>query len=189
MHMNIIYYPNNNKYSYASPVPNMKWARTTSDFRKRHNMRKIEYHAQLNLQKRMFRWWLYQSTHMRTIRQKTEEILQSTLKRVFRAFASQARVQHTLRLVVIREWKAYSVRLAIVPFRHWFLYIRARQMRHKVQRGVIASYQRKQKHTLMYHMFRGWKHQTLYGSVEGMHTKFDLIKVLEDQKLYSEALR
>ena len=41
---------------------------------------------------------------------------------------------------------------------------------------------------LLYSKFKLWAHQAIYGKVESMHTRLELVRVIDEQKRFCKAL-
>lgn len=55
-------------------------------------------------------------------------------------------------------------------------------MQLELPKSICVAYERRQRRNIKYNFFRLWKHQVLFGHIEGLHSKIHLLRSLEDQK-------
>ena len=112
---------------------------------------------------------------------KRSELLQSS----FSAWHDQAIVFRKLRSKTISTWKDYSMRLLTIPFKTWFLWTCKAKIQRISDNSIVQASIRRQNYRLSHKVFKYWKHQALFGKVDGMRSRMELIAVLDDQRQYS----
>jgi hypothetical protein len=75
-----------------------------------------------------------------------------------------------------------------VPFQHWVLYLLRRKERRTAQEKVLRAYHCWQNRQCIFSFFRIWKHLALFGNIDHVHSRNQLLYALEQQKLYCLAL-
>lgn len=164
--------------------PTQPWER----FQITHNLNKYIYYYENKLINKQFAAWRTYSTRHKEVRKRFEASTQRSLLHVLRSLRILTKHQRNLRALVVSEWKEHCTRIILIPLRMWIVYASRRKERHNSQRALVQAYQQKVNRQMRYSLFRGWKHQALYGHVTGIHSKLELITTLEEQKLYCLSL-
>ncbi|KAF0719585.1 Aste57867_935 [Aphanomyces stellatus] len=162
--------------------------RTFDRFPQYYNIRRIDYHYKRTTERKHFRAWIQLVRRIQQVQKRFEKAARRMLQQMLRAWRIRAAYQHRLRDATVREWKAYCIRIFKVPFQAWLLYILERKQRHGTQAGLIRAFHRRQHRHTTYSFFRIWKHQTMFGHVEGVHSRVELLRTLEQQKAYCLSL-
>ncbi|RHZ29830.1 hypothetical protein DYB37_011605 [Aphanomyces astaci] len=167
--------------------------RTFDRFPQYYNIRRIDFHYHRTMQRKHFIAWTSLHRRCKLVQKRFEKASLRMLLQLVRAWRLRATYQHRLRDATVREWNAYCVRVfkvqsKVVPFQAWVLYILQRKQRHVTQDNLIRAFHRRQHRHTTYSFFRIWKHQTLFGHVEGIHSRVTLIQTLEQQKAYCLSL-
>lgn len=156
--------------------------RTLDRFEKHFNMRKIDAHYRRTHQLKHLRAWAQYGQRIRRVRKLFEVNTKDTLVRLIRRWRVRTTYQTALRANAIEEWKAYCRRIFQTPFRAWYVYAAEHKAQRVAKETICIAYQRRQRRHVKYTFFRLWKHQVLFGNIEGIHSKLHLIRSLEDQK-------
>ncbi|GAB9463377.1 hypothetical protein Gpo141_00000839 [Globisporangium polare] len=156
--------------------------RTLDRFDKHHNLRKIDAHYRRTSQLKHLRAWATYGQRIRRVRKLFEDNTKENLIRLLRKWHLRAQYQHALRENVVEEWKAYSRRVFQTPFRCWYVYAAKQKANRVAKETICLAYERRQRRHTKYTFFRLWKHQVLFGNVEGIHSQLHLLRSLEDQK-------
>ncbi|KAG3228316.1 hypothetical protein PC129_g1172 [Phytophthora cactorum] len=96
--------------------------------------------------------------------------------------SAQVTYSRALRENTVEEWHAYSRRIYTIPFRRWYVFMARRRAARLAKESICVAYERRQRRHIKYNFFRLWKHQVLFGHIEGLHSKVHLLRSLEDQK-------
>ena len=56
------------------------------------------------------------------------------------------------------------------------------------QEVLLNAYARRKRRMLLYSCFKSWAHKAIYGKIEGLHSRAELVQSLEDQKRHTAAL-
>ena len=106
----------------------------------------------------------------------------------FKAWAERTKYLHTLRISVIDNWKGYSRMMVLGPFVAWSQYVRSAKNHMAEQIRIVNSYLRWKWRQKLTRIMRTWRHQAMYGRVDGMYTQQMLLKSLSEQKIMTNAL-
>ncbi|RHY31121.1 hypothetical protein DYB32_003741 [Aphanomyces invadans] len=157
--------------------------RTFDRFPQYYNIRRIDFHYHRTMQRKHFVTWSNLHRRCKLVQKRFEQASLRMLLQLVRAWRIRAAYQHRLRDATVREWKAYCV-----PFQAWVLCTLQRKQRHATQDSLIRAFHRRQHRHTTYSFFRIWKHHTLFGHVDGIHSRVTLIQTLEQQKAYCLSL-
>ncbi|OQR92895.1 hypothetical protein THRCLA_08592 [Thraustotheca clavata] len=175
-------------YQLERELQKMNEKRTFERFPQHYNIRRIEYHYRRTVMSKHIRAWAKYMQRLKTVQFRYERASRKSLFNILHAWHLRSVYQHSLRNSVIIEWKAYCNRVFKVPFQSWVLYAVQRKQRHRAQNNLIRAYHRRQDRHTCYSFFRIWKHQVMFGHVQGIHTRVQLIQTLEQQKMYCLSL-
>ena len=98
------------------------------------------------------------------------------------------KLQRKQKLLCIEEWREYGKRLLLTPFRAWYVWSSERIKKRVVDNTLLSAFLRRKKRMLLYSKFKLWAHQAIYGKVESMHTRLELVRVIDEQKRFCKAL-
>jgi hypothetical protein len=78
--------------------------------------------------------------------------------------------------------------MVLGPFVAWSQYVRSAKNHMAEQIRIVNSYLRWKWRQKLTRIMRTWRHQALYGRVDGMYTRQMLLKSLSEQKIMTNAL-
>lgn len=126
------------------------------------------------------------------VRQMVKFLAQRSLARFvqynFHAFVAQVKKQRKLRSETISNWKGYSREISYVPFAAWASYVKAAKNSQNEKTRLVSAYVRWKWRQKMLLIMRTWRHQALYGRIDGMYTRKMLVKSLAEQKQHSTGI-
>ncbi|KAL4095371.1 hypothetical protein PRIC1_008745 [Phytophthora ramorum] len=146
------------------------------------NLRKIDAHYRRTHMLKHLRAWTKHCQLIRRVRRLFEGSTKETLSWLMKRWHIRAQYQHALRENAVEEWHAYSRRIFTIPFRRWYVFMARRRASRMAKESICVAYERRQRRHIKYNFFRLWKHQVLFGHIEGLHSKIHLLRSLEDQK-------
>lgn len=156
--------------------------RTLKRFDQHFNLRKIDALYQRTHMLKHLLAWARHSQLTRRVQRLFEASLKKTLIWIIENWRALAQYQHALRDNVVEEWRGYTRRMHTIPFRHWYIYMARRRTERAAKEFIGAACERRHRRRTKYTFFRLWMHQTLFGHIEGFHSKSYLLHSLEDQK-------
>ena len=119
---------------------------------------------------------------LRAVREKIARVDSSRKRLALKEWKKQAHFQKKVKGLCIAEWKRFSRVWREVPFKAWYLWLQQKKRRREKQEILIAAFRRRQNRRRQTRCFRTWSHQTLYGRVDGMLSRADLIDAFNRQK-------
>ncbi|GMF14565.1 unnamed protein product [Phytophthora lilii] len=156
--------------------------RTLERYDQHFNLRKIDAHYRRTHMLKHLRAWAKHCQLIRRVRRLFEGSTKETLAWLMKRWHVRAQYQHALRENAVEEWNAYSRRIYMIPFRRWYVFMARRRASRAAKESICVAYERRQRRHIKYNFFRLWKHQVLFGHIEGLHSKIHLLRSLEDQK-------
>lgn len=106
----------------------------------------------------------------------------------FKAWVKATKQQRRLRVMTAENWKAYPLLMTIKPFQAWANYVAGCKNFAKEQIRLVNAYIRWKKRQKILIILKAWRHQALFGRIDGMYTRRMLINSLGEQKLLSTSL-
>ena len=142
-------------------------ARRTTRFATAHNERLVTGHFRVvHLGKHLRAWRALHAKRVEVDR-RFHRVADTLAARALAAWRGAARYQAGLKGSVVGQWKEYTLRLLLVPFRAWYVYASRRKARHRAQAQLVFAYRHRKQRILTYTVFKMWRHQAIYGKVEG----------------------
>jgi hypothetical protein len=94
-----------------------------------------------------------------------------------------------LRKTAIGRWKEYPTVVMCSPFFAWKQFASTATVRRIQQDSLVNAYIRWKDRQKNIRILRAWRHQSLYGGIEGMYSRTKISKSLGEQKSMSAALQ
>ena len=153
-----------------------------------HNIRSVVEHRNKNTLTSHFQHWRVHAHCQIEVTRRYVAKISGMCKLVMSAWKAQSSLQRQMRTLVVNEWRDFSLRLMLIPFRAWFVWVNERVERHRTQKTLLSAYHRRKKRMTCFNMFKVWRHQALFGKTDGMHTRAELLQVIEQQKKFITAM-
>ena len=154
---------------------------------KHSESRIVQHLRRVTLRKHLRHWKKY--AHPRQIvRRKLLMLRAFNARRALEGWKQAAKKQKQIKQRVVNEWREHCTLLVQVPFRAWFVWAHERRQRRLTQRAVIESFHRRKRYQRKYKIFKLWKHLSIYGKVESLKSRVELIQALETQNAFGSAL-
>eukprot|EP00940_MAST-03C_sp_MAST-3C-sp2_P002843 g2843.t1 len=153
-----------------------------------HNANRIAQHWRRAMLRKHLRGWRRYAHPRQVVRRKVLTLSALRARRAVEGWKSAARAQKRVKRSVVNEWREYSTLLVQVPFRAWFVWAHERKQRKQTQRAVVKSFLRRRRYYRKLKIFKLWKHLSIYGKVEGLKSRVELIKALETQNAFASSL-
>ena len=96
--------------------------------------------------------------------------------------------RHELRSKAVKAWHETGRQLLGRPLRAWYLFTRTRRIRRMDQRRLVATHARARERRLRQKLMRAWHHQAIYGRVEGLYTRAELVRSLAELQAHGRRL-
>jgi hypothetical protein len=157
-------------------------------FEPKHNIKKIVEFYRLQLLKKVFysaKYYL-RPRAMASVRYKKKR--DHLIRSVYNAWWQRTLYQHDLRARSLATWKEYGERLVSVPFRAWYLWANEAKHERVSNEAIILAAKRRSRYRLIHKIFKYWKHQAVFGRVDGMRSRMELMQVLDEQRMYLVSL-
>eukprot|EP00939_MAST-03C_sp_MAST-3C-sp1_P000447 g447.t1 len=139
------------------------------------------------LRRCMYAWRKY-ARPRQIVRKRVLKFKTLRARRALLGWKAAAKSQKQIKRRAVDDWRTYSTLLMQVPFRAWFVWAHKRRQRKQTQRAVVHSFVRRRRYYRKLKIFKLWKHLSVYGKVEGLKSRAELIEALEKQNAFASAL-
>lgn len=154
----------------------------------RYNQKLVDHFARLRREKFCFGPWKEFFFRMVMVKRMNHRITARFVSNNFHSWRLAARKLHMLRQVTIENWKDYPLLMYDKPFKAWRKHVIATKNFAAEQSRIVNAYIRWKGRQKLSLIIRTWRHQALYGRIDGMYTRRMLITSLAEQKMLSTAL-
>lgn len=155
----------------------------------RYNQKLIDTFSKNRLQRMCFKPWRAFSSRLATVERRFRDRLSKFISVHFKAWAVRAMRQKIIRRLVEERWSGYAKKMITEPFYAWVSFASEAQHRRVLQDRLVRSYCRWKARQRLGVIVRTWRHQALYGRVEGLYSRSMLSRSLGEQKLLSNQLQ
>jgi hypothetical protein len=88
----------------------------------------------------------------------------------------------------VDRWQGKGRELFELPFRAWFLFMDKRRKEKADNDRLILQHTRLKTRQLLWKIMRTWRHQAVFGRVEGLYSRTELMRSLAEQKTHCKGL-
>jgi len=148
----------------------------------RYNQTAVDAFSKRRIEKLVFGHWKPVSMRYTEAKRMKRRNVSRFIRKHLYCWQEEATRQKKLKGSSLDEWRNYSLRIMMVPFRMWFIWSDSRKRKRADQKRLITSYQRAKDRKFMWAILRGWRHQAVYGRIAGLYSRNDLMKSLTEQK-------
>jgi len=93
-----------------------------------------------------------------------------------------------LRSMAVRFWRETGRQLLVRPLRAWYVHTHMNRVRRSHQDRLALTHARSHARRICQKLFRAWHHQAVYGRVEGLYTRTELVRCLAELRGHSRRL-
>ena len=93
-----------------------------------------------------------------------------------------------LRSISVSIWQETSHQLLSRPLRAWYTHSRKVRSRRRAQNRLVTAHVCARNRRLRLRFMRGWHHQAVYGRVEGLYTRAELVRSLAELQAHARRL-
>lgn len=155
----------------------------------RYNQKVIDVFAKNRLQRMVFFPWKRYASRRSEAERRFRNRLAAFTGNHFTAWRDKAQHLRRLRVATVENWNGYAKLVTAWPFAAWVKFAESAQIRRVQQDRLVKTYNRWKKRQKLSVIMRTWRHQAVYGRVEGMYTRNMLSRSLGEQKLLSTSLQ
>eukprot|EP01041_Mallomonas_annulata_P000331 gene331-592_t len=155
----------------------------------RYNQKIIDTYSKNRLQRMAFRPWKRFAARRSEADRRFRNRITLFLGSHFMAWHRKASHLRRLRVESVDGWKGYATLMMKGPFQSWVQYAESAQTIRIQQDRLVKTYIRWKRRQRLSLILRTWRHQAVYGRVEGMYTRNMLSRSLGEQKLLSTSLQ
>ena len=148
----------------------------------RYNQTAVDSFAKRRVEKLVFSAWKPVSMRYTEAKRMRRRNISEFIRKHIYAWQEVGKKQAEMKKLAVHEWRNYSIRIMMVPFRMWFLWSDSRKRKRADQKRLINSYHRAKNRKFLWNILKGWRHQAVYGRIAGLYSRNDLMKSLTEQK-------
>jgi len=149
----------------------------------RYNQKRVDNFSRNRIRRMIFRGWkAYFKIQLKVksaVRKRCAQLAQSA----FFAWRGAAKKQRVLRWNVYDSWKGYARLMLYNPFYSWANYVKGIKNSFVEQLRIATSYLRWKTRQKMLKIIKTWRHQAVFGRLDGLYTRQMLLKTLGEQKM------
>lgn len=106
----------------------------------------------------------------------------------FHAWREQIKSNKALKAKVLDEWMQYAATVTFRPFYTWREHVRAMKRYRADRARIVDVYRRWKMRKFLGRILKLWRHQALYGRLDGLYTRQNLLKSIAEQKQLTREL-
>eukprot|EP01038_Epipyxis_sp_PR26KG_P013945 gene13945-18702_t len=154
----------------------------------KYNQKRVDNFSKMRCKRFIFSAWKGYFHIQYEVKRRFQRKRALFIQNVFKAWVEAAKSQHKLRLQSYENWKGYQRILIHYPFNVWATHVKAVKNHHNEQIRIANSYLRWKWRQKLLRIVRVWRHQALYGRIDGLYTRQMLIKTVAEYKLFASSL-
>jgi hypothetical protein len=153
-----------------------------------YNQKRLDNYAHLRLKRYVFFPWKEFYVMQSLVRRMLQRQMARFVKNNFLAWRGVARELRTLRIKAVDNWRGYGRLVCLGPFQGWASYVKGVKNVNNERQRIVSSYLRWKWRQRIVIIMKRWRHQALYGRIDGLYTRQMLISSLNEQKIMSASL-
>lgn len=154
----------------------------------RYNQKLVDHFARLRRERFVFTPWKQFFYRMMNVKRMNQKHVARFVSINFSGWKRASQYLRNLRKITVTNWKLYPKLLCEKPFRAWSKFIVATKNFASEQTRIVNAYIRWKGRQKLSLIIRTWRHQAIYGRIDGMYTRRMLITSLSEQKLLTSNL-
>ncbi|CAM9191270.1 unnamed protein product [Hapterophycus canaliculatus] len=156
--------------------------------RLRYNPNKVAAFARRREMLTVFLAWGRKSSQLavatRMQRKKLTEVMVAALD----TWKAETKKTKQVKNIAVGMWADFSLKDLGEPFRMWYIYADYSKKQTKEHERLLRLYRRAKNRKMTHGILKAWKHLAVYGRIEGMYTRSQLMASLAEQKEHTNRL-
>jgi hypothetical protein len=153
-----------------------------------YNQKRVDAFSGNRLKKYIFYPWKEFYLMQHNVRKMLQRQLGRFCKANFLAWRVKAKELRILRITTVDNWRGYARLLTQTPFQGWAEFVKGVKNHNNEQQRIVNSYLRWKWRQRIVIIMKRWRHQALYGRIDGLYTRQMLIASLNEQKIMTAGL-
>lgn len=154
----------------------------------RYNQKRVDNFARIRCERVVFAAWKAYFGIQHIVKLKYQHKVAMHMKAVFLGWKSIAKHQHDLRLQTYQNWVGYAGLMTEKPFKAWADFVKGQKNQYHEHLRIAKSYRRWKTRQKLAQIVKVWRHQALFGRLDGLYTRQMLLKTLGEQKMFTSTL-
>jgi hypothetical protein len=174
-------------FTHARGLDRKQW-RGPRRYEVPYNKRRVEIWSRMRILRKVVPAWREAAARYAQARRLERKAVNAFAKLHFQAWALEAKRFRLIKKNAVDNWLFRCKSLIERPFRAWFVYTDNRLRERADSIRLVAQYRRLKTRQFMWKIMRTWRHQAVFGKVEGLYSRTELMRSLAEQKVHSKAL-
>ena len=174
-------------YMVGAGLDRKRWSQPRQ-YEIHYNQKRVDNFSRLRLKRHVFYPWKEFFIMQALVRRMLQRQLGRFVKANFEAWRGEARKLRIIRVKAVENWRGYGRLLCLAPFQAWASFVRGVKNVNAERQRIVTSYLRWKWRQRIVIIMKRWRHQALYGRIDGLYTRQMLISSLNEQKLMTSGL-
>ena len=153
-----------------------------------YNGKRVDNFSHIRIKRFVFYPWKEFYVMQSLVRKMMQRQLGRFVRDNFKAWREVAKELRRIRVVAIDNWRGYGRYITQTPFQGWAQFVKGVKNHNNEQQRIVNSYLRWKWRQRIVVIMKRWRHQALYGRIDGLYTRQMLIASLNEQKLMTAGL-
>ena len=174
-------------YMVGAGLDRKRWSQPRQ-YEIHYNQKRLDNFSRLRLKRYVFYPWKEFYIMQSLVRRMLQRQMARFVKQNFHAWREEARKLRELRIKAVDSWRGYGRLLCLGPFQGWASYVKGVKNVNNERQRIVSSYLRWKWRQRIVIIMKRWRHQALYGRIDGLYTRQMLISSLNEQKIMTAGL-
>ncbi|CAM9479679.1 unnamed protein product [Chrysoparadoxa australica] len=154
----------------------------------RANLRRVEEFSRRRVLKMAFTNMAATCKRYARAKKMGQKHITCLIRRYFDCWHTESHRQHRIKNAAVGLWHDQIRRPLEVPFRMWYIFTDRQKRQRSDHERLVRLYRRVSSRRTAYRIFRAWHHQSVYGRIESLYTRPQLMSSLVEEKAHSAEL-
>jgi len=150
----------------------------------RYNQKQVNYFTQIRIEKLVFAAWKIFFARQKKVKVFRIKLLSRRILQIIRSWRQLSKYYRSLRKLTFENWIGYARLIMSGPFSAWSDFVRGQRNRTAEHLRIAKSYIRWKSRQKLSVILRTWRHQAVFGRIDGLYTRQMLLKTVSEQKIF-----
>ncbi|CAM9356271.1 unnamed protein product [Scytosiphon promiscuus] len=156
--------------------------------RLRYNPNKVAAFARRREMLTVFLAWGRKSSQLAIATRMQRKKLTAVMVTALDTWKAETKKTKQVKNIAVGMWADFSLKDLGEPFRMWYIYADFSKKQTKEHERLLRLYRRAKNRKMTHGILKAWKHLAVYGRIEGMYTRSQLMASLAEQKEHTSRL-
>ncbi|RYG67037.1 hypothetical protein EON64_08350, partial [archaeon] len=154
----------------------------------RYNQKRVDFFSKVRCERFVYSAWKAYFAVQLQVKRRFQRKKAQFIMSVFSGWRSIARHQRALRKKTYENWKGYAKLITSSPFQAWADFVKGQKNLYNEHLRIARSYRRWKTRQKVAEIVKRWRHQALFGRIDGLYSRQMLLKSLGEQKILCSSL-